>query len=144
MRRRAVLGALGSSLALMAGCGGDHDPAGESSPTRSGDRAAFRSTVEQHAKAVETVSLDGKDWTVAYHVEECCGEPFEAHQATLARNFSAVRPDDGSLTATAYHECMNIRWRVPAQLARKHEAGEIDTETFVSRVQNTTTRESQC
>ena len=144
MRRRAVLGALGSSLALMAGCGGDRDPATDSTPTRSSKLEAFRAAVERSAETVETASVDGADWTVTYHVEACCGEPFEAHQATLAQNFSAVRPDGVSLTATAYHECMNVRWRVPAQLARKHEAGEIDTETFVRRVQNTTTKESQC
>lgn len=144
MRRRAVLAALGTGLTLIAGCGGDPDPAPESTPTQSRRRAAFRAAVEQNAEAVESVSFDGEDWTVTYHVDECCGEPLAAHQATLARNFSSVRPDGVSLRVTAYHECMNIHWRIPADLARRHEVGEIDAETFVDRVQNTTTRESQC
>lgn len=144
MRRRPVLAGLGSCLTVLAGCGGGRVPATDSTPTRSSQFEAFRTAVERNAETVESASLNETDWTVTYHVKACCGEPFAAHQATLARNFSSLQSDEVSLTATAYHECMNIRWRVPADLARKHESGEIDTDTFVRRVQNTTTRKSQC
>lgn len=162
MRRRSVLAAWGSCLAAIAGCAGDRNPANqstssdaaesttsdtdsaESTPSNSNPREAFRAAVDQHATRVEAISLEGTDWTVRYHAEECCGDSFRAHQATLARNFSSVRPTDVSLTMTTFHECMTIRWRIPAHLARKHRAGDITTTTYVNRVQNTTSRESQC
>jgi len=152
MRRRSVLAAGGSCLVAIAGCAGDRDPAAESTPraltestpSHSKSRDAFRSAVERNADDVQTVSLGGNDWTVAYSTDTCCGDPFEAHQASLARNFSSVRPENVSLNVTTFHECTNIHWRIPAQLARKHGSGAIDTETFVRRVQNTTSRESQC
>ena len=150
MRRRSVLAAWGTCLVAMAGCVGGRDPSStpstptEPTPRHAESKDAFRSAVEQTTDYVETMSLEGNDWSVAYSTDACCGDPFAAHQATLARNFSSVRPENVSLTVTAFHECTNIHWRIPAQLARKHESGDIDTETYVSRVQNTTSRESQC
>lgn len=152
MRRRPLLAASGSCLVAIAGCTGKRNPAArstpsestESTPSRSRSRDEFRSAVEQTTDYVETMSLDGTDWTVEYSHDACCGDPFEDHQAALARNFSTVRPDNVSLTVTTFHECTDIHWRIPAQLARKHGTGEIDTETYVSRVQNTTSRENQC
>jgi hypothetical protein len=152
MRRRSVLATCGSCLAAIAGCAGDRESAAESTstdsiestPSHSNPRDAFRSAVKRNADHVETVSLDGKDWTVAYSSDTCCGDAFKAHQATLARNFSSVRPENVSLNVTTFHECMNIHWRISAQLAHKHRSREIDTKTYLSRVQNTTSRESQC
>lgn len=90
------------------------------------------------------MSLDGEDWAVSYSVETCCGDPFKTHQATLARNFSSVRPTNVSLNVRTFHECMTVRWEIPAHLAHKHSTGAISTTTYVHRVQNTTSRESQC
>jgi hypothetical protein len=152
MRRRSVLAAGGACLAAIAGCVGDRDTTAnptssnsDKSPSSgSTSREAFRSAVEQHAARVETTSLEGKNWTVTYSVEKCCGDPFEAHQASLARNFSSVRTENVSLNVMSFHECMNIHWRISSQLAHKHRSGEIDTETYVNRVQSTTSRKSQC
>ena len=152
MRRRSLLAIGGSCLGAIAGCVGNRDPAADLPPSESSDSTSshatskdqFRSAVEGTTDDVETMSLDGTDWTVAYSYEACCGDPFEAHQAALARNFSTVRPENVSLNVTTFHECMEIHWRIPARLAREHGTGEIDTETYVSRVQSTTSRESQC
>jgi hypothetical protein len=152
MRRRSVLAAGAACLATIAGCTADREPAagspttdpGESPPPDIDSRDAFRAAVERQAARVETISLEGTNWTVTYSVDACCGDPFEAHQAALARNFSAVRPANVSLNAMAFHECMNVHWRIPAALARKDRTGEMDTATYVNRVRNTTSRESQC
>lgn len=152
MRRRSVLAAGGACLAAIAGCTGDRDSAATTTPGNadespsadSGSRDEFRAAVTQHAAHVESMSLEGTEWTVTYSVDNCCGDPFEAHQATLARTFSSVRPETVPLNVTTFHECMNIHWRISAQLARMHRSGAIDTETYVNRVQNTTSRESQC
>ena len=147
-----MLAAGGACLVAIAGCVGNRDPSAdptpggtaESTPSHSRAKDEFRSAVEQNTDYVETMSLEGNDWSVAYSTDVCCGDPFEAHQATLARNFSSVRPENVSLTVTTFQECMEVHWRIPARLAREHSDGEIDTETYVNRVQNTTTRENQC
>lgn len=152
MQRRSLLAACGTCFVAIAGCAGDRDSAADSTPSDSAEstpshpnpRDAFRSAVKRNANSVQTVSLDGEDWTVEYSTDKCCGDPFEAHQAILARNFSSVRPENASLNVTTFHECLNIHWRIPARLASKHRAGKIDAETYVRHVQNTTSRESQC
>lgn len=144
MRRRSLLAACGSCFAAIAGCAGDRDRSADSTPDHTENATRFRSAVNRNAETVQSLSLNGSEWTAEYSTAVCCGDPFESHQATLARNFSSAGPENGSLNVTTFHECTNIYWRIPAELAREHRSGEIDTETYVRRVQNTTSRESQC
>lgn len=130
----------------MAGCGRTDTDQPTESPAAADDAAEdFRAAIDRiDGVEVQTISVTGTTWTVEYATEQCCGDPFAAQQARLVRNFSEHRPRNVSLTVTAFHECTEIHWRVPAQLASKHRRGAIDTETYVNRVRNSTRRENKC
>ena len=161
MRRRALLAALAATVAGCTGTGDDGAAAGPTatgtatptsagtptpSPTVSVPGTPPTNTAQGFEQAIsERVSVrelrrESTTWTLRYHTDVVVGPPFVREQLEIAKQFAAYRPEGVSLSATALHECTAVEWRVPAAVARRYRADEVDVATLRVRVGETTER----
>lgn len=139
---------IGTALVGFAGCIDSPSKAAPPSPPATTSVRpipdAFRTEVSDVADGEVSYATENDTWVLEYRFDICCGDPYETHQAKIARNFSQLRPPNISLAVRTFHECQTVNWQVPAAVASDYETDTIDSAEFVRRVVNTTQRSNNC
>lgn len=150
MKRREVLFGCATVLIGLSGCTSGVNPA-EREPatpnetqTPTDAERAFRTNISDTVDGQPSFSFEDETWSVSYRYDICCGDALRAHQLVLAKNVTAVQPDDVTVALTTTHECQVVEWELPSDIARRYRNGTLSEQELAAHINESSERKNTC
>lgn len=150
MKRRVVLCGCVTVLTGLSGCAsggdsGDQEPATpDETDTLTDAERAFRTAISDAVDGHPSFSFEDETWSVSYHYDICCGDALRSHQLALAKNVTAVQPDNVTIALTTTHECQAVEWELPPDVAQRYRDGELSEQELATHINKSSERINTC
>ena len=150
MKRRVVLLSCATALTGLSGCTSGGDPVAQSPATPDKTQSltdaeeAFRTNISDAVDGQPSFSFEDEAWSVAYQYDICCGEALRAHQLALAKNVTAVQPNDVTVALSTTHECQTVEWELSSDVSRRYRGGELSEQELATHINESSERTNTC